>query len=77
MFIVNVFSDAIGRDAGSCGHCRPPVQRRLRYGRESTEAAGRVRENVSAEVEEPVLRSVENWQLMLLSGTRTKISTCL
>lgn len=78
LFCVDIDTNTAGCHAGPCGHCRPPLEKGLRYGRESTEATGRVRENVPTEVEEPVLRFVENRQLVLLSGMRTaKMPTCI
>ena len=54
--------------AGPCKHCRTSFKGGLRDDWKPAEAPGRVRKDVAEQVEEPVLRSLENGQLVLLPG---------
>lgn len=56
------------RAAGPCKHCRASFEGRLRHDWKPAETSGWVRKDVAEQVEEPVLRSLENGQLVLLSG---------
>lgn len=56
------------RTAGPCKNCRASFKGGLRDDWKPAETPGRVWKDVTAQVEEPMLRSLQNRQLVLLSG---------
>ena len=56
------------RAAGPCKHCGASLERRLRDDWELAETQGRFWKDVAEQVEEPLLRSPQNGEPVLLSG---------